>query len=117
MADLIDRQAARKKLLGEVVAKYPCSFYVGLSAAAAELDKLPAVDAVSRGVYDQIKWERDVAIEQLAELGIGFGAKVPDMVEVGACEGCIFSNRKRPQKCSCCRRNKDLKDCYERREE
>ena len=76
-----------------------------------------AVDAVSRGVYDQIKWERDIAIEQLAELGIGFGAKVPDMVEVGACEGCIFSNRKRPQKCSCCRRNKDLKDCYERREE
>lgn len=46
MADLIDRQAAKKKLLGEAVAKYPCSFYVGLLAAAAELDELPAVDAV-----------------------------------------------------------------------
>lgn len=40
-----------------------------------------------------------------------------DAVEVGNCEGCIYSNRKRPQKCSCCRRNRDLKDCYERREE
>lgn len=34
-----------------------------------------------------------------------------------ACDGCIYANRKRPQKCSCCRRNRDLKDCYERREE
>ena len=40
-----------------------------------------------------------------------------DAVEVGSCEGCIYSHRKRPQKCSCCRRNRDLKDCYERREE
>ena len=45
--------------------------------------------------------------------------KIPavDAVEVGSCDGCIYSNRKRPQKCSCCRRNRDMKDCYERREE
>lgn len=36
-----------------------------------------------------------------------------DAVEVGSCEGCIYSHRKRPQKCSCCARNKHLKDCYE----
>ena len=30
-----------------------------------------------------------------------------------SCEGCAYSNRKRPQKCSCCRRNIYLKDCYE----
>lgn len=36
-----------------------------------------------------------------------------DAVEVGSCEGCIYANRKRPQKCSCCRRNRYLKDCYE----
>lgn len=29
------------------------------------------------------------------------------------CEGCMWANRKRPQKCSCCRRNQDMKDCYE----
>ena len=115
MLDLISREA----LLNDIQAAADNS---GMGAVVAGtlkryVKRVPAVDAVSRGVYDQIKWERDIAIEQLAELGIGFGAKVPDMVEVGACEGCIFSNRKRPQKCSCCRRNKVLKDCYERREE
>ena len=34
-------------------------------------------------------------------------------VEVGKCGGCAWANRKRPQKCSCCRRNPDMKDCYE----
>ena len=34
------------------------------------------------------------------------------LVEVGNCDGCMFANRKRPQKCSCCRRNRYLKDCY-----
>ena len=34
-------------------------------------------------------------------------------VDVGDCEGCAYSHRKRPQKCSCCRRNPDMKDCYE----
>lgn len=36
----------------------------------------PAVDAVSRGLFEQYKWERDVAISQLEELGIGFGRKI-----------------------------------------
>lgn len=36
----------------------------------------PAVDAVSRGLFEQYKWERDVAISQLEELGIGFGQKI-----------------------------------------
>ena len=28
------------------------------------------------------------------------------------CKGCLYENRKRPQKCSCCSRNIDMKDCY-----
>lgn len=28
------------------------------------------------GAVDQFKWERDIAIEQLEELGIGFGQKI-----------------------------------------
>lgn len=31
---------------------------------------------------------------------------------ISSCEGCLFSNRKRPQKCSCCRRNKDMADLF-----
>lgn len=29
------------------------------------------------------------------------------------CAGCKWENRNRPQKCSCCRRNKYMKDSYE----
>lgn len=36
----------------------------------------PAVDAVSRGLFEQYKWERDVAISQLEDLGISFGQKI-----------------------------------------
>lgn len=46
---------------------------------------------------------------------VNFGLdKLPavDAIVAGSCDGCIYSNRKRPQKCSCCRRNRYLKDCY-----
>ena len=34
-----------------------------------------------------------------------------DYVQIGGCDDCRWKNRK--QKCSCCRRNRHLKDCYE----
>ena len=33
-------------------------------------------DTVSRGVFEQVRWERDVAIEQLHELGYELGQKI-----------------------------------------
>ena len=33
---------------------------------------------VSLGVYKQVAWERDIAIEQLHELGYGFGEKIDE---------------------------------------
>lgn len=36
-----------------------------------------------------------------------------DAVEVGSCDGCHWKEIGRQQKCSCCRRNRYLKDCYE----
>lgn len=41
-----------------------------------EIDKAPTVDVVSKSLCEQYKWERDIAIEQLAELGLGFGQKI-----------------------------------------
>lgn len=35
-------------------------------------------------------------------------------ITLGECEGCRWNGRH--QKCSCCRRNPDLKDCYEVKE-
>lgn len=38
-----------------------------------------------------------------------------DAIEIGNCDGCRWKEIGRRQKCSCCRRNRYLKDCYERR--
>ena len=54
------------------------------------IEAAPTIDAVSPGVLEQVRWERDTAIAQLEELGIGFGQKKPDMVEVVRCEDCIY---------------------------
>lgn len=45
-----------------------------------------AINALA--VLQQYKWERDVAIEQLEEYGIGFAEKKRDMVEVVRCKEC-----------------------------
>lgn len=34
-----------------------------------------------------------------------------DYIKIGGCDDCKWKNRK--QKCTCCRRNRYIKDCYE----
>lgn len=51
----------------------------GIRKALKCIEQSPTIDAVSKGVYDQVRWERDVAIAQLEELGIGFGQVKPDI--------------------------------------
>ena len=38
-----------------------------------------------------------------------------NMKDIGNCDSCHWAEIGRQQKCSCCRRNRYLKDCYERR--
>lgn len=38
-------------------------------------------DVVERSAYDQVRWERDTAIEQLRSIGKGFGETMDDVVE------------------------------------
>ena len=40
-----------------------------------DLEQEPCDDMVSRGVFEQVMWERDVAIDQLKELGYSLGEK------------------------------------------
>lgn len=47
----------------------------------AFIDKEPSADVVSKGLYEQIKWERDVALAQLEEYGVSLGEKA-DVVKV-----------------------------------
>ena len=55
------------------------SFYHTIVKRAIE--EALAVDAVSRDLFEQIKWERDIAMEQLAEHGIPFGAKMNEDIK------------------------------------
>ena len=43
---------------------------------------------VSCGVLDQVRWERDVAMQQLEEHGIPFCGIAPDVVKVVRCKDC-----------------------------
>jgi hypothetical protein len=41
-----------------------------------------------------------------------------DTVEVDNCDGCYWKEKvRRPSRCSCCRRNRDMKDNYRRADE
>lgn len=46
------------------------------------INEQEAADVVSRGVLEQVMWERDLAISQLEEIGKGFGEKMDDVVKV-----------------------------------
>ena len=70
------------------------------------IKKLPSVtqlcdDMISRGVFEQVMWERDVAIEQLKDLGYRLGEKpktghwIPykneaDVYKCTACEAIVY---------------------------
>ena len=56
--------------------KYEDGKYTDGVTLQSIIDKLPTEDVVSRELFDQIKWERDIALGQLEELGIGFGQKI-----------------------------------------
>ena len=49
-------------------------------------------------------------IQQLLEID-QYNPIIFDYVEIGNCENCRWNGRH--QKCSCCRRNRYIKDCYE----
>ena len=53
----------------------------GYEGMREDLYNLPTADVVSREVFEQVKWERDTALQTLEEHGIGLGQKA-DVVKV-----------------------------------
>lgn len=45
------------------------------------LEQQPTIEVVPKELYEQILWERNIAMEQLEEHGIGFAAKKKNEVE------------------------------------
>ena len=40
------------------------------------IDRASTKDVVSKELYEQTKWERDIALSQLEKLGLGLGEKI-----------------------------------------
>ena len=85
---------------GALLKTPPFTKYGGMSSEYAEgyldcaddarkaVKEAPDADVVSRGVFEQVKWERDMAMQQLEEHGIPFGGEADDVVNVVRCKDC-----------------------------
>ena len=56
--------------------------------AIKALEQEPCGETVSLEAFKQVMWERDIAIEQLKELGYGFGQKIEP--KTGHCKECKY---------------------------
>ena len=81
MGRLIDADALQAELLR-------MEFFPAMVKAA--IRRTPTVDAVPAAAYEQVRWERDMAMKQLKEHGIPFGGVAPDVVEVVRCKDCKY---------------------------
>ena len=62
--------------------KYDC-------ADTLKTDALEMItSSVSQGVVNQIKWERDMALAQLSDIGKGLGSKMDDVAKIVRCKNC-----------------------------
>lgn len=55
-----------------------------------EEGKTETIDAVPVGAYEQTRWERDTAIEQLAEIGKSLCEKMDNVATVVRCKDCKY---------------------------
>lgn len=90
MAEYIEREALLENLKKQYGDELGWQHTVNMSDVGMMIEDAPAADVVSRGVFEQVKWERDIAMRQLEEHGIPFGGKA-DVVEVVRCKDCIYN--------------------------
>ena len=60
-------------------------------SVTAYIDSIPAAEVVSKELFNQTVWERNVAITQLTEIGKGLGAKMDDVATVVRCKDCYLN--------------------------
>lgn len=62
--------------------KSALSAVIDVAGVKKHIADIPSVDAVLRGTYNQVVWERDIAIQQLESIGKGLGEQMDDVVKV-----------------------------------
>lgn len=85
---LIDADALEKDLFPEGTS----GGYWGFGQLCEMLDRQPTLEAIPKGAYEQVKWERDMAVQQLNDYGVQLGEKA-DCVRVVRCRECKYSDQ------------------------
>ena len=93
MSDLISRQAAIEMLNDNELERQADDVFDGdlhryKRAAQRIIAQLPTIDAVPVGAYEQTRWERDTAIEQLEKIGKSLCEKMDNVATVVRCKDC-----------------------------
>ena len=81
-------------------------YIFGVEAVLEYAQSLPTVDAVPAGAYEQVAWERDLAVQQLKDYGVGLGQrKNENLVKVTHCKDCKYGDYdSEPDDAMVCRR-------------
>ena len=59
-----------------------CQMYLSYFSTEEKQALTTAIESLQKlSIYEQIKWERDVALEQLESIGVGLGRKMDDVKE------------------------------------
>lgn len=86
MAEYIEREAVLRLLEEKYqdMSAMPASYYNGFQYALNMVKRIkPAADVIPKVAYEQVLWERDLALHQLKEhYGVGLGEKKADVVPV-----------------------------------
>lgn len=62
------------------------SYYAELMGC---IEEAPTVETVPKGAYEQVEWERDMAVSQLNDYGVQLGEQA-DCVRVVRCKDCVY---------------------------
>lgn len=94
MSDLISRAAAldalgERPMLWVDDDNYTLGARNQYDSNRLAIETVPSVDAVPVAAYEQVRWERDIAVGQLEKLGYTLVEKVTPIVR---CKDCKFSD-------------------------
>lgn len=82
----VNKIGRKPKVTAEMTVNALASFLI-------ENGVLIADDVVSKELYEQIKWERDVALKQLERIGVSLGEKTDNIVSVVRCGECAYAKK------------------------
>lgn len=95
----IEREETVRTVLSALVDILDLHNTVQAIKIANKIREIPTADVVSRGMFEQVKWERNMALQTLQVHGIGLGEKA-DVAKVVRCKECKYCivNKNHPDK-------------------